>query len=178
MLSLDGYFEGPSGELDWHNVDQEFGEFSVSQLQNADCLIFGRKTYEMMESYWTTAGARKNDPVTTAFMNDLPKVVFSKKLNKTAWTNTRLCDGKVEEVINTLKASDRNPGKDLLLFGSADLATSLIERGLIDEFRIIINPVVLGGGVPFFRSGAGPGMKLTGSRIFKSGNVLLCYEPS
>jgi dihydrofolate reductase len=179
MMTLDGYFEGPDGELDWHHVDEEFNAFSVRQLQNADTLVFGRKTYEMMESFWTSADALKADPVTTAFMNDLPKVVFSEKLHEVSWKNTELYHDHLKEVIQALKSSEENAGKDILLFGSANLASSLTGHGLIDEFRIIINPLVLSKGVPFFKTdGHRMKMKLTGSRIFSSGNVLLCYEPA
>jgi len=178
MMTLDGYFEGPGGELDWHNADEEFNEFSVSQLRNADTLVFGRKTYEMMERFWTSAYAEETDAATTVLMNDLPKVVFSETLHEVRWNNAVLYNKDLKEVIQALRSSEENTGKDILLFGSADLASSLIENGLIDEFRIIVNPLVLGSGIPFFKnSGHRLKMKLINSMVFNSGNVLLCYKP-
>ena len=82
MVSLDGYVEGPKGELDWHNVDEEFNEFAIDQLNSVDVLLFGRVTYQMMESYWPTQEAIKNDPFVAGHMNTKPKIVFSRTLEK------------------------------------------------------------------------------------------------
>src|SRR3990172_3019412 len=148
MVTLDGFFEGPNGEIDWHNVDEEFNEFAVDQVNTADGLIFGRVTYELMASYWPTPAAQADDPIVAEKMNTMPKIVFSRTLDKVEWNNTRLVKGDAAEEIAKLK---QQPGRDLLIFGSADLASNLTNLGLIDEYRIMVNPVVLGKGNPLFK---------------------------
>jgi len=148
MATLDGLFAGPGGEIDWHHVDEEFNEFAIAQLNSAGGLLFGRATYQGMASYWPTDVAMKNDPIVADKMNTLPKIVFSRTLERVEWNNTRLVKGNVAEEISKLK---QQPGKDLLLFGSADLASTLTNLGLIDEYRVMVNPVVLGSGKPLFK---------------------------
>jgi dihydrofolate reductase len=175
MISLDGYFEGPNREIDWHNVDGEFNDFAIEQLDSAGGLIFGRITYELMAGYWPTKEATTDDPIVASKMNSIPKIVFSKTLTKADWNNTRLVKNDMEEEIKQLKMQH---GKDIYIFGSSGLSITLIQNELIDEFRVIVNPVVLGKGRPLF---AGlkeyHKLKLIRTRTFKSGNVLLCYEP-
>ena len=175
MVTLDGFFEGPNGELDWHHVDEEFNEFASDQLGSADGLLFGRVTYQLMASYWPTDLAVRNDPIIAAKMNTLPKIVFSRTLEKAEWNNTRLVKDNVAEEISRLK---QQSGRDLLLFGSAGLASTLTQLGSIDEYRIMVNPVILGKGKPLF-SGIHHRLvlKLVRTKIFRNGNVLLCYQP-
>ena len=175
LVSLDGFYEGPGHSIDWHNVDGEFNEFAIAQLDSVDTLLFGRVTYEMMAAYWPSVAAARNDPVTAEAMNRLQKIVFSRTLPEAAWQNTRLVRDNVAEEITTLKAQ---PGKDLIVLGSSDLAVRMIQDGLIDEVRIMVNPVVLGGGKVLFK-GLKTRLKLElmSARIFKSGNVLLYYRP-
>lgn len=174
MMSLDGFFEGPNGELDWHNVDEEFNKFAKEQLDSADCLLFGRKTYELMAGYWPAEGAIQDDPVIAKKMNSISKIVISKTLEKVYWNNTRLINDNVIEEIKNLK---HHPGKDLFIFGSADMSAGLIPHHLIDEFRVIINPILLGKGNPLFRNiNDKINLKLVKTRNFASGNVLLYYK--
>lgn len=175
MVTLDGFFEGPNGEIDWHNVDEEFNEFAVDQVETADGLIFGRVTYELMASYWPTAAAQAADPIVAEKMNTMPKIVFSRTLDKVEWNNTRLVKGDAAEEISELR---QQPGKDLLIFGSAGLASTLTNLGLIDEYRIMVNPVVLGKGNPLFKDIKEQlNLRLLRTRNFSNGNVLLYYEP-
>ncbi len=175
MVTLDGFFEGPNREIDWHNVDDEFNEFAVDQLNSVDVLLFGRVTYELMAGYWPTPAATKNYSIVANKMNNLPKIVFSRTLKKAEWNNTRLVKEDVAEEISKLK---QQPGKDLIIFGSAKLASSLINLGLIDEFRIIVNPVALGEGNPLFRDIKDKiNLKLLKTKMFSSGNVSLYYKP-
>jgi len=175
MATLDGFFGGPGGEIDWHRVDEEFNEFAIAQLNSAGGLLFGRVTYQGMASYWPTDAAMKNDPVVADKMNTLPKIVFSKTLEKADWNNTRLVKGNVPEEISILK---QQSGKDWLLFGSADLASALTNYGLIDEYRVMVNPVILGSGKPLFKGIMDKlELKLVSAKTFRNGNVLLCYEP-
>ena len=177
MVSLDGFFEGSNKwEIDWHVVGEEFNETAIAWLKSYDALIFGRVTYLGMASYWPTPEAVKNDPVVADLMNKIPKIVFSRSLEKAEWNNTRVVKGDVAEEIARLKSQ---PGKDMAIFGSADLASGLIQRDMIDEYRIFINPVVLGQGNPLFKGLQGRlHLKLVDSKIFKTGLVLLVYQPA
>jgi dihydrofolate reductase len=175
LTSLDGYFEGPNHEIDWHNTDEEFQEFAIEQTSQAGILLFGRVTYEMMASYWPTKQAIESDPVVASLMNSLPKIVFSKTLARADWQNTRLVKIDFANEIATLKDQ---PGKDLCILGSSDLAVSFFQSGLLDEIRILLNPIVLGDGKPLFKGIQNRlSLKLIKTRIFKNGNVLLTYQP-
>jgi len=175
MTTVDGYFEGPNKELDWHVLDDEFIQNAVDLLNSADTLLFGRVTYQMMAAYWPTAEVIAADPVIAERMNNLPKIVFSTTLKTVDWQNSRLVNGNSMEEIRKLK---QQPGKNIVIFGSSDLAVSLTKAGLIDEYRIIVNPVVLGGGKTLL---AGLDkrfpLKLVEARIFSSGTVLLSCRP-
>jgi dihydrofolate reductase len=175
MVTLDGYFEGPNHEIDWHNVGGEFNEFAIEQTGAVDTLLFGRVTYQLMASYWPTPDAIKNDPVVAGLMNRLPKIVFSRTLEKAEWNNTRLVKDQIAEEISKLK---QQPGKDLALFGSANLMSTLMQLDLIDEHRIMVNPVLLGSGNPLFKGAKDRlNLKLIKTKVFGNGNVLLCYQP-
>ncbi len=176
MVSLDGFFEGPNHELDWHNVDAEFNEFAVGQLNEVDILLFGRRTYQMMAGYWPTQFAKENDPVVAEKMNNLPKIVFSRTLEKAEWNNSRLVKEDVTQEIGKLK---QQPGKEMAILGSSNLCVSLIKMGLLDEFRVMVNPIVLNKGNTLF-AGLNDklNLKLLKTRTFKSGNVLLYYQPA
>ena len=173
MTSIDGYFEGPNGDLSWHNVDAEFNDFAAKQLDEAGVLLFGRRTYDLMARYWPSDMAVTDDPLIAGRMNTKSKIVFSRSMEKAEWNNTQLIKGNLEAEILKLK---QQPGKDLLLSGSANLAVSLIRQRLIDEFRIMISPVLLGHGTILFDGIKDHlKLKLLKTRTFKSGNVLLSY---
>jgi len=173
MVTLDGFFEGPKQQLDWHNVDEEFHEFSDRQLSTVDTLLFGRVTYQMMASFWPTAAGR--DLKIASRMNSLPKLIFSRTLNKVEWNNSRLIKGNIAEEVTKLK---QQPGNDIALFGSATVLSTLMEANLIDEHRIMIAPIVLGSGNPLFKKmKRRHTLKLLRTKTFKSGNVLLVYKP-
>ena len=171
MMTLDGYFEGPKPwEIDWHEYvwGEELERFSLDQAQEVGTLLFGRKTYEGMAGYWSTATGEVAE-----FMNSIPKVVFSNTLETAGWSKTRLVKGSAEEELARLK---QEPGKDLFIFGSAKLTGSLRKQGLIDEYRIGLNPLVLGGGTPMFKpSEERMRLKLLDARPMQSGVVLLRY---
>ncbi len=175
MVSLDGYFEGPNHDISWHNVDDEFNEYAVSMLDSMDLLLFGRVTYELMAGYWPNAEALRDDPIVAGRMNNLPKVVFSRTLEKAAWNNTKLVKDDIGGFIKQMK---QQPGKDMVILGSGSIVSECSRNGLIDEHRIMVNPVVLGAGTPLFRGVPEKlNLKLMKARIFKSGNVLFQYEP-
>jgi dihydrofolate reductase len=175
LISLDGYFEGPNREIDWHNVDNEFNDYAIDFLKSVDTLLFGRITYELMAAHWTTHEALSNDPIVAERMNNLEKIVFSRTLKKADWSNTTLIKKDIAETVEALK---QKQGKHIAIFGSSDLALALLPSGLIDELSILVNPVILGQGKTLFR-GFDTRLNLTllRTKIFRSGNVLLCYEP-
>jgi dihydrofolate reductase len=175
LATLDGFFAGPNGEIDWHNVDEEFNDFAIEQLSSVGGLIFGRVTYQMMVSYWPTPEAIASDPIVARKMNELPKIVFSKTLDGADWSNTRLVKRDAAQEATQLKG---RPGKDLFIFGSANLAATFTRAGLIDEYRVIVNPLVLGKGQSLFQGvGHQLNLRLLNIRTFRNGNVLLYYAP-
>ena len=143
---------------------------SIAQLNAAGGLLFGRVTYELMANHWPSATGKVAD-----FMNAAPKYVFSRTVKKSDWNNTQMFSGDVPETVARLK---RDSAKDIFLFGSADLAGSLIPQGLIDEFRIALNPVILGGGTPLFKPDEKRKLKLIDSRPLSTGIVILRYAPA
>jgi dihydrofolate reductase len=173
MTTANGLYERGPWEIDWHNTDEEFNEFAIEQLGQMDTLVFGRKTYEGMVRYWPTPEAIASDPIVAGKMNGLSKIVVSKTLDRADWSNTRVV--RDLDAIATLKGEQ---GKHALLLGSSDLATGLAARGLIDEFRLMVNPIALGTGKPVLQGlGSDLGLELLRTRTFRNGNVLLCYAP-
>lgn len=170
MVSLDGYVEGPNRDITWHVWDNEMAEYMMGFFQTVDTFLYGRVSYELMLEYWPSQTGEFAD-----VMNQTPKIVFSRTLDDVEW-NSRLVRENVPEEIQRLK---QKPGKDLVLFAGADLASTFIQHDLIDEYRLIVNPVVLGEGTPLFQDVQSRlGLRLTQSRSFRCGNVLLCYEPT
>ncbi|MGO9256442.1 MAG: dihydrofolate reductase family protein [Bryobacteraceae bacterium] len=172
-VSIDGYIEGPDREIDWHIVDDEFNAYAVETLRASDVLIMGRRTYELMAGYWPAAPG--NDPVKEE-MNGTPKLVFSRTLKRVDWQNSRLATGSVADEVARLK---RVPGDGLLWVGGSDLAVSFLEQGLMDELRIVLTPILLGAGKTVFDAiKKRYPLKLLSVKSFKSGNVVLTYEPA
>jgi dihydrofolate reductase len=174
MVSLDGYHETADGELFWHHVDDEFHEFAVAQLDEADMLLFGRKTYAGMADFWQSPAASEALPATSARMNGYPKVVVSASLTSADWAPALVISNDVPARLRALK---EEPGKDIALIGSSELAASLLDAGLLDEVRIMVNPVVLGAGHPVLAGAGRAELELISRRQFASGNVLLTYQP-
>lgn len=176
LTSINGFYERAPWVLDWHHAgDPEFNDFALAQLDAADLMLFGRKTYEGMAAYWSTEGAIKEDPEVAGRMNAMAKVVFSRTLADAPWQNTRLARGDPAGEVARLKAA---AGRDIIVMGSGDLATSLAERGAIDELRILVNPIALPEGRPLFAGlKADLPLRLLNVRPFASGNVLLTYAP-
>lgn len=175
LMTLDGYFEGLHADISWHNVDQEFNDFAIAQLKTADMLLFGRKTYELMASYWPSAEGIKDNPVIAEAMKQIDKIVFSKSVDKVQWDHASVIS---ENVLDEVKKLKHLPGKDVFVFGSADLSSTLIQHDLIDEFRIMINPLILGHGTPMFKNvTAKIDLQLLKTKVFGNGNVLLNYIP-
>ena len=173
-VTLDGFFAGPKGEIDWFVWDEETANYSRELINSIDTIVFGRLTYELMASYWPVASPATEDPVIINAMNNLPKIVFSKTLKKLYWNNSRLAKGNIADEISTLK---QQPGKDVVIYGSGSIVSSLTQLRLIDEYRIFVNPVVLGSGKPLFKDLRDRlSLNLIKTRAFKNGVVLLHYQ--
>jgi len=180
FVTLNGYFKGPNGDISWHKQASEEkaeeAEFAAENLQSGSTLLFRRVTYEMMASYWPTPEAIKNDPVVAKGMNEADKIVFSRTLKKAGWSNTRIVKDNMAEEVKKLK---QLPGKSMTLLGSGSILTQFADQGLIDEYQIMVDPVAIGDGTPIFKNIKRTlDLKLTTTRTFKSGVVLLCYQPA
>jgi dihydrofolate reductase len=178
QATLDGYFAGVNGDISWAHKDAKDSEWNAFVAENASAggiLLFGRITYELMAGYWPTPDAKKNDPIVAERMNNLPKIVFSRTLDKVSWSNTKLVKGGMTSEIRRMK---KEPGKDMAILGSGSIVSQLAQEGLIDAYQIVVNPIVLGTGRTLFDGiNEKLTLKLTQTRTFRNGNVLLCYEP-
>ena len=179
LVTVDGLFAGLKGEIDWHNYDDEMGAYSLEQLKSLGALIFGGTTYQLMASYWPTPDGVKGEPVVAGIMNSIPKIVFSKRLQEVKdgplWKNVKVFHEIRPGEIMNMKEQE---GGDIAIFGSGTIVQQLADLGLVDEYRLIVNPLVLGNGKPLFKDIKNRlGLKLLTTRVFKNGNVLLCYQP-
>ena len=176
-VSLDGYFEGPNREIDWHMVDEELHEYFNRYLETMSVMIHGRVTYELMAGYWPTAD---QDPEAAAptkefarIWRDAPKIVYSRSLRSAGW-NTTIVREVVPSDVEALKAQ---PGADMVL-GGPNLAATFMRHNLIDEYHICVHPVVIGEGHPLFSHDTRLALRLLESRTFGNGVVLLRYAPT
>jgi dihydrofolate reductase len=170
MVTIDGFFSEPDGDLGWFVFDDELRKYIDDTQDEADTILFGRKTYQMMADYWPSA-----EGTIATFMNSVEKVVVSTTLDRAGWNNAKLVKDDVPEEMTKLK---RRKGRDIRLIGSADLASTSIQHDLIDEYRLGINPVVLGRGVPLFKQGVSKlNLKLLHAQTLKSGVAILHYVP-
>jgi dihydrofolate reductase len=178
QVSLDGYFTDAKGDMSWAHKDPQDSEWNTFVVENAKgggVLVFGRVTYELMASFWPTPTAAEQMPDVAERMNHLPKVVFSKTLDKASWTNTKLVKGNIAAEMRKMK---QEPGRDMVILGSGSIVSQLAQEGLIDEYQIVVNPIVLGAGRTMFEGiKQKMTLKLTRMRAFGNGNVSLCYEP-
>jgi dihydrofolate reductase len=177
QVSLDGYFVDSNGDMSWaHKDDDEWKAFAAANASGGGRLLFGRITYDLMKSYWPTPLAMQNQPVVAESMNNLPKIVFSRTLKEAAWSNTRVVQGDVAAEVRKLK---QEPEPDIAILGSRSIIAQLAGEGLIDEYQIVVNPIVLGGGRTMFEGIKEKlTLKPTLTRTFANGNVLIRYEPS
>lgn len=180
-VSLDGFFEGPNHDISWHDVDEEFNRFVIEQLKGTDLFLWGRRMYQLMESYWPKAA---EDPTTSPdnreiarLINNTRKLVFSRTLSEVSetknWRNVKLAREFDPAEFRLLK---EGPGKEICV-GGPGLALSLIRSGLVDEFRVMIVPVAIGRGSTLFQGMEGKlNLELVKTVTFNSGNLLLCYR--
>jgi dihydrofolate reductase len=174
FITLNGFYKGSAGDSSWHRHGTEEAEYSIESLRAANTLLFGRITYEMMAGYWPTTDARKANGLMAEGMNNADKIVFSRTLQKADWNNTRLIRDNMIEEVQRLKQTGK---KDNTVLGSGSIITQLAEQNLIDSYEIMIDPVAIGSGTPLFNGITHTlNLKLTGTRTFKSGVVLLRYQ--
>ncbi len=178
LISLDGYFAGMNGDISWHNVDDEFNKFAIEQTSQFGGIIFGRTTYQLFEEFWPKAlkdpKTSPDDQKIAQIIEDTWKLVFSKSIKKVTWKNSNLFH---EIDSNEIKKWKEIDGKDLVIFGSGTIVQQFANLGLIDEYRLLVNPIILGSGKPMFKDVNETKLKLLKTRNFKNGNVLLYYQP-
>jgi len=174
-VSSDGYFTDANGDMSWaHKSDPEFNAFTSENAKGGGTLLFGRKTYEMMASFWPTPAAMEQMPDVAKGMNSLEKIVFSRTLQEVTWNNTRLVKSGLVDEVKKLKNSN---GDDMVIMGSGTIVSQLSQHRLIDEYQIVLNPIILGRGRTLFEGLTERiSLKRTNSRTFQNGNVFLCYE--
>ncbi len=150
-ISLDGFVAGLNGEMDWIKVDEEIFDYVGKRISEGDTALYGRATYQMMESYWPTAAdkptATKHDIEHSKWYSKVHKVVLSNSLKDEGLTNTTIINDNLSDRINEIKETE---GSDILLFGSPTATHSLIQQNLIDGFWLFVNPIIIGQGIPLF----------------------------
>src|SRR6195952_3735536 len=176
--SLDGFVAGPNAEMNWIKVDEEMFDFVATMTDQADTALYGRVTYNMMQSYWPTAGddpnASKHDKEHSAWYNKVSKIVLSKTISEKGLENTTVIRDQLADNINKIKNQD---GENILIFGSPAASHSLLSAGLIDEFWLFVNPILLGHGIPLFKDVTETTkLKLIETKMFSCGVIALHYE--
>ncbi len=180
MVSVDGFMEGPDHDLSWHHADREFNVFAAKQMAENGMILFGRRTYELMEDFWPKyVPEDKDNVIVRDQMDNLPKVVYSKTMKEVHetkdWKNVTLRHDVDAEEIKRWKAEN---GKPIAVLGSSNLCVTLLKLGLLDELRIMVNPVVIGKGTRLFEGlETKLDLKLLSTRTFGNGNVLCVYRP-
>lgn len=176
-VSLDGFFTDAKNDMSWaHKRDEEWNAFASGNASGQGELLFGRVTYEMMAAFWPTPQAAQTLPEVAAGMNAMHKIVFSRTLDNVTWQNTTLVKGDLVTEVTRMK---QQPGSDLVILGSGTLVSQLTQARLVDEYQIVLNPIVLGSGRTLFETvEAKVPLRLTRTRAFKNGNVVLWYEPA
>ena len=178
-VALDGYFVDASNDMSWAKADQNDSEWNAFVSENASgggTLVFGRITYELMASFWPRPFAMKSMPDVAAGMNRMPKIVFSRTLDNASWQNSTLLKGDLATEMRKLKQESET---GIVILGSGSIVSQLAREGLIDEYQVVVNPIILGKGRTMFGGLEDElPLKLTKSRAFKNGKVFLCYEPA
>ena len=178
QVSVDGYFKTSSGDLGWahqNDDDPEFKDFIAGNAVGGGMLVFGRTTYEMMTSFWPTPIAAEQFPVIAKQMNSLPKIVFSKTLKKVSWNNTKHVKGDLVAEVRRMK---KDPGEEIVILGSGSIVSQLAQADLIDEYQLLVVPIVLGEGRTMFQGSKKTlNLSLAKMRTFRNGRVFSVYVP-
>ncbi len=178
-ITLDGYISGPNGVMDWIMVDETMGQYEYNLVNSADTLILGRVTYQSFAGSWPhvpdNPSVSEGEKEYARILNSMRKIVFSKSLEKAEWNNSQLMRGILPEDIAKLK---QEPGKDIVVYGSASIVQAFTKLGLIDEYQLLVHPVALGSGKPLFAGLAEPAhLRLLQTKSFPSGVIGLYYTP-
>ncbi|MEP6833760.1 MAG: dihydrofolate reductase family protein [Gemmatimonas sp.] len=173
-VTLDGYFTGVDGDMNWaHKNDPEWIEFTQSNAKGDSVLLFGRKTYDMMKSFWPTPAATQTMPDVAKKMNSAQKFVFSRTLKEATWENTQVINGDITKAVRKLKSE---AGPDMLLMGSGEIISQLTAAGLIDGYQVVTVPVIIGAGRTMFEGVKEKvNLERTNTRSFGNGNVVNWY---
>ena len=179
QVSLDGFVAGPNGEMDWvtWNWDDELKEYVTGLTEPVDLILLGRKLAEGFIPHWKAAAQHPETSEAGAVkFHETPKVVFSKSTDGAEWENTTVVRGDLAEEVNKLK---KQGGSNMIVYGGATLVSQLIQKNLIDDYHLFINPAVLGGGLPIFNGvHSRHHLKLIEARAFSCGIVMLHYQPA
>lgn len=175
FITLNGFYKGMYEDISWHQHSEDENEFGNNAIQQDNILVFGRTTYEMMARYWSSPQAMEMNPTMAEAMNKAEKIVFSRTLDKVTWHNSTLIK---DDMVNVMKRLKQIPGKDMTILGSGNIITQFAEAEIIDQYQLMINPIALGDGVPLFDRLINPiKFNLVSHHVFKSGVILLTYEP-
>ena len=181
-VTLDGYIAGPNGEMDWvaEHYDDAMAAYETEIVSQADTLLLGRVTYQSFAGSWPhvpdNPGASEGEKANARTLNAMRKIVFSRTLESVAWNNSTLRKEVVPAEIEQLK---QEPGRDMLIYGSASIIQTLTNHGLIDEYQVLVHPLIVGGGKPLFHNiGHQVKLKLVNAKTHPSGVVVLSYQPS
>lgn len=177
-VSLDGFAADLNHGLDFLSYDKELQQYAAELVKTVGSPVYGRTTYQLMESYWPTVlknpNADKHALEHARWVEDIPKIVFSRTLNEVSWNNSRIIKDNIVEEVNHLK---HQPGKDLVIFGSPGLAANLLNLGLIDEYKLTVHPIILGSGISMFTNNSTKNkLKLLDSRTLGSGVLTVHYS--
>ena len=174
-VTLDGYFTDSQSDMSWaHKNDPEWNSFTAENASGGGVLLFGRITYDLMASFWPTKQALEMMPTVAEQMNNLPKVVFSRTMDKPSWNNTRLVKNNIATEVRQMK---KETGPGMVIMGSGTIVSQLTQEGLIDEYQIVVHPIILGSGRTMFEGvNDKVALRRTRTRTFDNGNVFVCYE--
>lgn len=173
FITLNGFYKDINNGIDWHKHGEEEEQYSRDSLRSDGILLFGRVTYEMMAGWWPTDMAKQAMPEVAKGMNNADKIVFSRNLKHADWENTKVISGDLIAEVNKLKQEAK---KDMVILGSGSIVAQLSDHKLIDEYKIMIDPIALGRGTSLFNNMEHQlDLKLKDSRTFKSGTILLTY---
>lgn len=175
-ISLDGFYAGSNGEIDWFIHDNAV-DAAAHQMMQPDTVLFGRLTYQMFESYWPSISDDPTAPPEArqlaAELNDMTKIVFSRTLDRVTWKNSELVR---EDPVDFIPELQQRDGSDITIFGSGSIVQQLTKAGLIDDYLVIVSPIILGSGKSLFSSTTRVELEYVESRHFDSGNVLIHYR--
>src|SRR5215470_13311298 len=173
-VTVDGYFEGPNHDISFFKGDDQDNSFFREQASAGASMLFGHRTYDLMKSWWPTQQAKEANPEVAKYMNEMPKIVAAHQPFEAGWNKVTVISGDVVHEVQKLKEGQ---GKHIVILGSNSLCVSLMRKGLIDEFQIMVNPIVLGNGTPLFKGlPERAKLKLVNTRQFESGTVVHFYK--